>query len=177
MNYSNGFKARMVQRMAGPEGISARALSEEVGVTRPTLSRWLRMARTVGSMGESGNDGRHQNSKSTKQWKAEDKLRIVQEAAGLSDEELGAFLRREGLHTAQLEEWREIASSAALTALSPSPRSRKPSPESKKIRALEKELHRKEKALAETAALLALQKKVREIWGDEDDDTPTKSET
>ena len=173
MNYSNGFKARMVQRMAGPERISARALSEEVGVTQPTLSRWLRRARTVASMGESGSGDRNQGAKSTQQWKAEEKLRIVQEAASLSDEDLGAFLRREGLHTAELEEWR----SAALSALSPSVKSRKPSPESKKIRALEKELRRKEKALAETAALLALQKKVREIWGDEDDDTPTKSET
>jgi hypothetical protein len=40
----------------------------------------------------------------------------------------------------------------------------------KKIRALEKELKRKDKALAETAALLVLKKKVQEIWGDEDDE-------
>ncbi len=37
--------------------------------------------------------------------------------------------------------------------------------------ALEKELSRKDKALAETAALLVLKKKVQEIWGDEDDPT------
>ena len=43
--------------------------------------------------------------------------------------------------------------------------------ETKRIRALEKELRRKDKALAETAALLVLKKKVQEIWGDEDDDT------
>jgi hypothetical protein len=36
---------------------------------------------------------------------------------------------------------------------------------------LEKELLRKDKALAETAALLVLKKKVQEIWGDEDDNT------
>ena len=35
-------------------------------------------------------------------------------------------------------------------------------------RDLQKELQRKEKALAETAALLALSKKARAIWGDED---------
>lgn len=38
------------------------------------------------------------------------------------------------------------------------------------------ELARKEKALAETAALIVLKKKVAEIWGDEDDDTESKSE-
>ena len=35
---------------------------------------------------------------------------------------------------------------------------------------LEKELQRKEKALAETAALLVLQKKVQAIWGDPEDE-------
>jgi transposase len=40
----------------------------------------------------------------------------------------------------------------------------------KQIRSLEKELKRKDKALAETAALLVLKKKVQQIWGDEDDD-------
>ena len=40
---------------------------------------------------------------------------------------------------------------------------------------LERELLRKDKALAETAALLVLKKKVQEYWGDEDD--VTKKET
>jgi hypothetical protein len=37
-----------------------------------------------------------------------------------------------------------------------------------RIKVLEKELARKNEALAETAALLALRKKARAIWGDED---------
>ena len=37
--------------------------------------------------------------------------------------------------------------------------------------ALKKELNRKDKALAETAALLVLQKKVRAIWGESEDDS------
>jgi len=171
VTYTDGFKARMVQRMAGPEEISACALSKEVGVHQPTLSRWLRQARTVSQMGESGDDKKRNKTKSTRQWKAEDKLRVVQEAATLSDEELGAFLRREGLHMALLEEWRALVM-AALSAPTKS-KSRKPSPEAKKIRALEKELNRKEKALAEVAALLVLKKKAAEIWGDGDDDTTT----
>ena len=39
------------------------------------------------------------------------------------------------------------------------------------IKDLKKELRRKEKALAETAALLVLQKKVRAIWGYDEDDS------
>ena len=38
------------------------------------------------------------------------------------------------------------------------------------IRTLERELHRKEKALAEAAALLVLQKKVRAIWMEPEDE-------
>jgi len=48
--HPEGFKARMVARMAGPEGISACALAREVGVPQPTLSRWLRSARSVRAM-------------------------------------------------------------------------------------------------------------------------------
>jgi hypothetical protein len=43
------------------------------------------------------------------------------------------------------------------------------------FRPLEKELLRKDKALAETAALLVLKKKVQEIWGDGDDNTSAKN--
>jgi transposase len=41
MKYSNGFRARMVQRMVGPEGIGAIKLAEEIGVHQTTLSRWV----------------------------------------------------------------------------------------------------------------------------------------
>ena len=39
MSYTEGFKARMIQRMAGPEGITANALSKEVGVAQPVSFR------------------------------------------------------------------------------------------------------------------------------------------
>lgn len=177
MKYTDGFKARMVQRMAGVEGISASALSKEVGTRQPTLSRWLREARTVRSMGGSNNN-HNGGAKSSRQWSAAEKLQVVLEATALSDDELGEFLRRKGLHTAQLEEWHRLATEAAQTALAGPKKGRaKKSPEARRIKELEKELRRKEKALAEVAALLVLKKKVQEIWGDEDDDTPTRSGT
>ena len=71
MKYSDGFKARMVQRMAGPEAISASALSKEVGVQQPTLSRWLRQARTVPAMGGSDSSKGRKGAKSTRQWSPE----------------------------------------------------------------------------------------------------------
>jgi hypothetical protein len=106
--------------------------------------------------------------KSTKQWTAEEKHRVVVEASSLAEEELGEFLRREGLHSAQIEEWTALAVAALGTS---KPARRKASPEAKRIKELERELRRKEKALAEAAALLILKKKAQAIWGDEDDDT------
>ena len=45
--YSEAFKSKMVQRMMMPGGPSANALSQEVGINQPTLSRWLRAATTL----------------------------------------------------------------------------------------------------------------------------------
>ncbi|MFT7680222.1 MAG: hypothetical protein ACI8QC_004228 [Planctomycetota bacterium] len=47
MPYTQGFKARMIQRMAGPEGITANALSNEVGVSQE-LDLPFPVARLVG---------------------------------------------------------------------------------------------------------------------------------
>ncbi|WP_437851709.1 transposase [Sorangium sp. So ce363] len=100
-------------------------------------------------------------------WTPEQKLRAMTEAAALSERELGEYLRREGLHEAQLAEWRK----AALEALGgPAKAGHGPAP-SRRVRELERQLRRKDKALAEAAALLVLQKKVQAIWGDGDDDT------
>ena len=178
MDYKNGFKARMVQRMAGPEGISANALSNDVGVSQSTLSRWVRETRTVRSMGGTENKRKGQGN-SPRQWTPEEKLRVVLEASGLSEKDLGAFLRRKGLHGAQLDEWSTAAMEAAHAALSATkkPSRRKASPEAKLVKELQRELRRKDKALAEVTALLVLKKKLEAIWGDEADDTPTKSGT
>ncbi len=44
-----------------------------------------------------------------KKWTAGEKLRVVVEASKLSDDVLGEFLRREGLHAASVDEWRALA--------------------------------------------------------------------
>lgn len=159
--YSSSFRERMVRRLVGPGAVSANALSLEVGVSQPVLSRWLREAGNVGVMTRPA-------KKNGKKWTASEKLRVVVESAALSEKDLGEFLRREGLHEADVKQWRE----AAESALGGQSREKSESvAQVKRMKALERELRRKEKALAETAALLVLKKKVQEIWGDEDDST------
>lgn len=166
MIYTDSFKAKMVQRMSSPDAISAIGLSKEVGVSQSQLSRWLRAARTVGPMTKPRRAGPPPQVGASRS--AEEKVRIVVAAAALAPEELGAFLRREGVHDAEVEQWR----AAVLETLEGGvTRGSGRSADGKRIKELERELRRKDKALAETAALLVLQKKVREIWGDGDDGT------
>ena len=154
----------MLEKLLGPDARSACSLSREVGIPQSTLSRWVREAGTLESMGK----------KTRKNWSAEEKLRIVVQASELPEEELGAFLRREGVHSSQLEQWRETVRGALTGGQTPESR-RQTQRDRKRIQKLERELRRKDKALAESAALLWLKKKVQDIWGDEDDDTPRKN--
>ena len=113
-------------------------------------------------------------AKSPRSWSAEEKLRVVLAATSLPDDELGEFLRREGIHEAQLEAWMSSALDGLKTASKK--KSGRPTPEAKRIKALERELDRKDKALAEVTALLALKKRLEMLFGeDEDDNTTTRS--
>lgn len=169
MEYPDGLRARLIRRMAGSERISACALAKESGIPQPTLSRWLREASTVTAMLPP-----HEPKKSS--WSAEEKLRVVTESLKIPSAELGEFLRKEGLHSAQLEEWRRDVLAVLATPVASKPKVGD-AEHRKRIKRLERELLRKDRALAEVTALLALQKKVRELWGDADDDTDTKSGT
>jgi transposase len=182
MRYSEAFKAKMVQKMSGPDGMSGAALARDVGVAQSTLSRWQRDAGRVAGVSKRKKQQRVRTGSASASgagrrpddWTAAEKLEAVMEAAGLSDDELGEYLRRKGLHQAQLEQWRE----QVLESLGGTPRRRgrqAASPEAKRLRELEKELRRKDKALAEAAALLVLKKKAQAIWGDEDDDTDPRN--
>jgi transposase len=95
-----------------------------------------------------------------------ERAKLVLEAAGLTEQELGELLRTRGVHREQLDEWRSSLEDALAH-----PRT-KNSGEAKRIRELEREVAYKDKALAETAALLVLQKKLQLLFpADEDDDT------
>jgi transposase-like protein len=167
--YSEAFKSKMVQRMVGPQGRTALSLSGETGVSQSSLSKWLREAKVRPVSQEQKPPKRE---KRPEDWSPAEKLAAVVEAGRLSDAELGEFLRRKGLHEAQLTQWRQ----AALEALGGTQPSSRASSEGRRVRELEKEVRRKDKALAEAAALLVLQKKVRAIWGDGDDDTEPESD-
>ena len=166
--YSESFKRKLVQRMLGPNPLTATALSHEVQVPQNTLSRWLREASTLPPV-----SSHEPPSSAPAPRSAQDKLRLLLAYEALPESDRGAWLRREGLHDSELTQWRQ----AMVEALDESTPEAPPKGSSKRIRQLERELRRKEKALAEAAALLILQKKVRALWEAEDDDTPEESDS
>jgi transposase-like protein len=172
----------MVQRLVGPKAVSANQLAREVGVHQGTLSRWLRDAQHSDMGSSNGTAQTPPASAAAKQapartMSADDKVRIVFAAEGLAAEDLGALLRREGVHDAELETWRAAIKTAAVASLNGATTSAAParSADRKRIHELERELRRKDKALAEAAALLVLEKKLQALWGDGDDDTDTRN--
>ena len=179
MPYSEMFKRKMVQKLSGPDALSASALSKQVDVPQTTLSKWLRMAgiKPPYDFPNNTNDKTQMRClvthKRPNDWSPEEKFKTVLEAESLSDEQLGDLLRQRGLHETHLQQWR-LQMLEALGKL-PKPKKKTGTTEAKLIRKLEKELRRKDKALAETAALLVLKKKVQEIWGGEDDNTTGKN--
>jgi len=174
MEYSEVVRARSVRRMVGPGAVSATELSRESGIPQPTLSRWLREAaslRLVTSKPTSSNESQAPAvEKRPQDWSSKERLQLLVDADGLADQELGELLRRRGVHREQFDAWR-----AALDDAFAQPRPSRRSPEGKRIRELEREVARKDKALAETAALLVLQKKLQLLFpgepAGEDDDT------
>jgi len=92
------------------------------------------------------------------QWPLKDRMRVVLRAEGLDETETGALLREEGLTTADLEAWRKLGSAVEVGTTSSAA-------DRKRIRELEKDLKRKDQALAETAAMLFLEKKLKTLFG------------
>jgi hypothetical protein len=89
----------------------------------------------------------------------------------MSETELSEYCRKKGLYPEQVKEWKEVCVSANEDITRQTRDLKKEiNREKKKGKKLERELKRKEKALAEAAALLVLQKKAQEIWGDREED-------
>lgn len=168
--YAEKFKARMISRLVGPNRISAKQLSREVGVGQPTLSLWLRQAGGKVSDVKNEKRDREASQRRPEDWTPHEKLKAVMEAAALDDVDLGSWLRRKGIKEEHLRHWQETLIERAADVFAPKePRVNAES--RKRLKDLERELQRKDKALAETAALLVLQGKMQALWAEEDDST------
>jgi transposase len=153
--YSDEFKARAVARLLPPESAAIPRLSQEIGVSVATLERWMSDALS---------------RPAERAWTAAARLEAVITTAAMDEAQRSAWCREQGPFPSDLQQWRQ----SAMTALS-QPEEARASPQEtredrKRIKELERDLRRKEKALAETAALLVLSKKLEALFqegGDE----------
>ncbi len=107
----------------------------------------------------------------TSKFSSNDKFQAVLDTSSMSELEVGEYLRQHGILKEELALWKK----SMINAFNKSPVvdpgvSKELAKQNTTVKRLEKELRYKEKALAETAALLVLQKKVQAIWGGNRDD-------
>jgi len=159
--YSDELKASWIERMLPPQEASVSALSRETGIPKDTLYCWRVQARRRRGLLASTPAG------SAQRWSSEEKFAMVIETAALNEVQVGEYCRKRGLYPEQLRDWRRLCEQAnAARGSAPKRASAEAQADQRRIRELEQELNRKDKALAETAALLVLRKKVQAIWGE-----------
>ena len=97
------------------------------------------------------------------------KARILREAEACTARgDLGALLRREGLYSSHLTQWRQQAAKGELRALEPKKRgpvAKVADPRDRRIAELEQENARLQRRAARAEAIIEVQKKVSELLG------------
>lgn len=103
---------------------------------------------------------------SRRRFTVEYKTGIVQEAERCRESgEIGGLLRREGLYSSQLTEWRKAYRAGARKALSQKRGPKKRSVEKTEIERLQKEVEKLRQKLDHAEKLIGLQKKLAELLG------------
>jgi transposase len=154
--YGQKVKDAVVARLLPPESASLEAVSQKVGISVATLERWR-------AAGLAANDG----NSSSRQWTPAARLEAVIATAAMDEATRSAWCREHGLYPADLDRWKQ----GALGGLG-EPRddgATEAKQDQRWIKELERDLHRKDKALAETAALLVLSKKLSAIFRNGED--------
>ena len=100
---------------------------------------------------------------------ARDKLRILADIDRAAETRgIGAILRREGLYSSTLSEWRRQRDAGAFSALAPGkrgPKTAEPNPLSAEVAALQRNNARLTQRLARAEAVIDIQKKVAALLG------------
>ena len=103
-----------------------------------------------------------------RRFTAEYKVRILHDTDRCEPGQLGALLRREGLYSSHLTEWRRQRAQGVLAALAPRRRGRpgeKPHPLARRVAELEQENTRLQRRLQQAEAIIEVQKKSPSSWG------------
>src|SRR5271157_303317 len=101
-----------------------------------------------------------------RQYTAEYKLRILREVDACQGHgEIGALLRREGVYSSNLTNWRRQRERGELDGLSPRKRGPKPDPRAVELARLKRENERLRERLRQAEVIIEVQKKVAQMLG------------
>jgi transposase-like protein len=158
--YTEEKKQSVLKKLLPPYNVAIPELSRAEGMPTTTLYSWRSEERKRGNMTESI------QAKST-HFNAAQHLQIIIETARLSELGLGEYCRKKGIYTHDIEVWKtefiQWKSEKKHSAIDDKKQAKK---DKDRIKSLEKELRRKDNALAETAALLVLRKKLQAFYGE-----------
>ena len=167
IRHTQSFKIQAVEKaLSRSPQTSLQEIAVSLGVGYSTLGKWMSKSRT--------HELENVNPLMTKEkrpqdWSLEERLNMVIACASLDEEKMNAYCREQGVYAHHVMQWKKDFANGHSSASKA-----KSQTELKHLKnenkALKKDLSRKEKALAETAALLVLQKKVNTIWGSDEDD-------
>jgi transposase len=154
--YGKAFKDRAVARLLPPENATLDDVAREYGVAVATLERWRSVALA--------------EPQRERAWSAAARLDAVVTTAAMDEASRSAWCRAQGVYPQELAAWRAAATEALAEPEDARATPQQTRQDRRRIKELEREVRRKDKALAETAALLVLSKKVEAIFnkgGDE----------
>jgi DNA-binding transcriptional MerR regulator len=148
--YGTAFKNKVVAKLLPPNIASIEEVSREVGVSVDTLERWRAQALTTPAR--------------ERAWSAAARFDAVLTTAPMDEATCSAWCREHGVYPQELAAWRASATQALAEPEELRASLKETASDRRRIRELERELRRKDKALAETAALLVLSKKLEAIF-------------
>ena len=153
--YSTEFKAQALCKAYERGQRTLQEIADELNLSLVTLKHWLKVSGKPQGLALP-------QSTPAAQWTHAQRLTALCESYTLKDESLHAWCREKGLFEHQLRLWANEFGQVGKSQAHPLEAALRLAKQ--KNEQLEHDLRRKEKALAETAALLVLQKKFQALW-------------
>lgn len=173
--FNQSFKIQAVEKALSRRGVTTlKEVANSLGVGQSTLNKWMVKSRNHEFEPATDTEMASLNPMTTEKrpqdWSLEEKLNLIIACGSLDDEAVSALCRERGIYPHHIKQWKQdfVGSTKAGTKAKIPSETKVLKSENK---ALKKELNRKDRALAETAALLVLQKKVNAIWGSDEDNS------
>ena len=167
-HYSEEFREQILLKAMNRGGQTLAEFAMEHGLILSTLKSWrAQSVKRTKVNAQTKSESSLPAGLDAAKWDAAQRLQALEQSHGLNTQELGAWCRAHGLFTHQLKAWREHFCAVPLGATVQSEPTKAALRQlQSKYQDMERELRRKEKALAETAALLVLQKKFQALFQD-----------